>query len=66
MEMTIEYQNGIYTGEVKDGLPHGNGILKISDSKTFEGYWQEGKRKGAGVIPATNPESPFKMDFQII
>lgn len=48
MEMTIEYQNGIYTGEVKDGLPHGNGTLKISDSKTFEGYWQEGKRQGVG------------------
>ena len=48
MEMTIEYQNGIYTGEVKDGLPHGKGTLKISDSETFEGYWQEGKRQGVG------------------
>ena len=44
MELTIEYQNGIYTGEVKDGVPHGHGTLKISDSETFEGYWQEGKR----------------------
>lgn len=48
MELTIEYQNGIYTGEVKDGIPHGYGTLKISDSKTFEGYWKEGKRHGAG------------------
>ena len=37
MELTIEYQNGIYTGEVKDGLPHGNGTLKIDDSETFVG-----------------------------
>jgi len=48
MEMTIEYQNGIYTGEVKDGLPHGNGTLKIDDSETFVGSWKEGKRHGAG------------------
>lgn len=48
MELTIEYQNGIYTGEVKDGVPHGHGTLKISDSETFEGYWQEGKRQGVG------------------
>lgn len=48
MELTIEYQNGIYTGEVKDGLPHGNGTLKIDDSETFVGSWKEGKRHGAG------------------
>ena len=48
MEQTLEYQNGIYKGEVKDGLPHGSGILKIGDSETFTGYWQEGKRHGAG------------------
>ena len=48
MELTIEYQNGIYTGEVKDGLPHGNGTLKIDDSEAFVGLWKEGKRHGAG------------------
>lgn len=48
MEMTMEYKKGTYTGEVKDGVPHGYGTLQISDSETFEGYWQEGKRWGIG------------------
>jgi len=48
MKQTIEYKNGIYTGEVKDGLPHGNGILKIDNDRSFNGHWKEGKRHGAG------------------
>lgn len=48
MEQTIELKEGIYTGELKDGLPHGSGKLQLSDTRTFEGQWKEGKRHGTG------------------
>ena len=46
MEQTLEYKNGTYIGEVKDGIPHGKGILKIDNNKSFNGHWKNGKRHG--------------------
>jgi len=59
---TIEFENGTYTGEVKNGLPHGYGVfifkeaetipsaLQSGDHKQYEGYWKEGKMHGEGKI----------------
>ncbi len=33
----------IYSGEWKNGMPHGYGRLYISKGKVLEGRWQEGR-----------------------
>jgi hypothetical protein len=36
-------EGGIYSGEWKDGLPHGTGKRIISKGKHLEGRWEKGK-----------------------
>ena len=61
---TIEYDGGRYTGELKDGIPHGKGTLNYQPAgrslasqdqmsrtrrlEKFEGQWQDGVRHGYG------------------
>ena len=41
----IEYKNGaVYTGNVKEGKPHGTGKMVWSNGESFEGKWENGKR----------------------
>lgn len=40
---------GKYTGEWKDGVKHGYGVLIYANGNKFEGDWREGKREGRGV-----------------
>jgi hypothetical protein len=50
-EQTIEYKNGDkYVGEVKDGKPHGRGVLYSADGCKYEGEWQDGKKHGFGTL----------------
>lgn len=48
MNGTTEYKNGVYTGELEDGVPHGKGILEIDENTSFEGCWRHGLRHGVG------------------
>ncbi|SBT01189.1 MORN repeat protein, putative [Plasmodium malariae] len=51
----ILYQNGlIYTGEIKDFLPHGYGFLSYNSSTVFEGYFLQGKKNGNGFLTINN------------
>ena len=38
-----------YTGEMKDGRPHGNGRLERRDGEVFEGQWVAGRLHGQGM-----------------
>lgn len=40
---------GKYTGDWKDGLKHGYGVLIYANGNKYEGDWVEGKREGRGV-----------------
>ena len=54
----MEWQDGHYTGEVSDGVPHGKGIMTYPDEGpdnesgrgTYEGEWKEGKQNGQGTL----------------
>ncbi len=46
-----------YTGELKDGKPHGYGERKGSDN-FYKGEWKEGKYHGYGVF--SQPRSDYK------
>ena len=46
--VTVEYDNGTYTGEVLDGLPHGEGKMICKDGSVYEGEWKNGSLHGHG------------------
>ncbi len=64
--VTLEFSNGIYTGEVKNGVPDGYGVfvytraesatggLQSGTSRQFEGYWKDGKMHGEGTLTYPN------------
>ncbi len=58
---TISYLGGTYTGDLKNGLPHGKGVLVYDQDQTsmgivkrserkYEGEWQDGMMHGKGVF----------------
>ena len=65
MKQTVEYKSGIYTGEVKDGLPNGYGKLEIDD-RTFEGQWKEGKKHGAGYYTHISSHDYDGLDCRFV
>jgi len=64
--VTIEFSNGIYKGEVKNGVPEGYGVfvytraesamggLQSGTSRQYEGYWKNGKMHGEGTLTYPN------------
>lgn len=50
----IAYSNGYYLGEVKDGVPHGNGKYVWNNGSSFEGTWVDGLVNGSGVLSFPN------------
>eukprot|EP00966_Prymnesium_polylepis_P305156 7051752-Prymnesium_polylepis.3 len=45
----VTQADGVYTGQAKDGVPHGYGVKKFVDGSSYAGEWHEGKRHGHGV-----------------
>ncbi len=57
VRVSIAYDSGegVYTGEVKDGVPHGRGSFEMQKSDTgrlwsYEGQWENGAVTGEGVM----------------
>jgi len=49
MEKTMPYENGVYTGQVENDLPHGLGRLTVDKKDCYyDGQWVNGKRHGLG------------------
>ena len=47
----LEFDDGYYIGETKDGLMHGHGTRYWDyDDKKWEGYWQNGEASGHVVV----------------
>ncbi len=48
---TIHYTDGnMYTGGVRNRMPHGKGVLRYADGGVFEGTFQDGELSGQGVM----------------
>ncbi len=45
----IIFHDGIYIGETKRGLPHGQGKYSYTSGLVYEGDWVMGKRTGTGT-----------------
>lgn len=52
----------VYYGELKDGIPNGQGMEKWSDGKFYEGQYYNGLRTGQGVFIWPD-QSYYKGDF---
>lgn len=48
-EFTMSWFDGVYTGQIKDGKPHGEGELILPDGHIYKGEWVNGKKHGKGT-----------------
>ena len=56
----ISYKNGIYEGELLNGVPHGKGIIKWESGDQYKGQWEHGKMTGFGIrIVGDGNGNPF-------
>lgn len=51
----LPIRDGIYSGQVHDGLPHGRGTIAYADH-IYTGYFADGAPSGAGSLYLTNGE----------
>ena len=52
----LNYQNGIYKGQFKKGKPHGFGISFDSKQNGYQGWWENGDKRGHGRYVFANGE----------
>lgn len=50
----VKHQNGVYRGTVKDGVPHGTGLLRLPDGSIRQGQFSNGKLNGLGEVRMKN------------
>jgi len=50
IETKIIQNAGLYTGEIKNGLPHGHGICTWPNGNKYVGQWENGKQNGSGML----------------
>tara|TARA_Y100000588_G_scaffold103585_1_gene112898 strand:- start:870 stop:1895 length:1026 start_codon:yes stop_codon:yes gene_type:complete len=46
---TINYDDGVYTGEIVNGMPNGQGTRTWASGEKYIGEWKDGKRHGQGT-----------------
>ncbi len=47
-EITIDWEEGTYTGEVSNNVPNGQGTYTYADGSKYVGEYKEGLQKGQG------------------
>ena len=50
----LEYNDGLYLGEIQDGLPNGFGSIQYPDGTVESGFYIQGKLEGLGEISFNN------------
>ena len=51
-----KYEDGEYTGEMRDGLPHGKGIFKYKNGEEYKGEFKKGMKDGNGYYKTNEGE----------
>jgi hypothetical protein len=47
----VEFQSGgVYKGDLKDNLRHGQGVMVWADGTSYDGHWEGGLANGRGKI----------------
>ena len=58
------FSKGKYVGEIKDGLPHGQGKLYYVHGGRYFGSWNDGKRHGIGTYKYSDGRVSFGMYYK--
>ncbi len=54
-----DFKDCVYKGDIKNGVPHGQGNLTFDDGAKYIGEWKNGKRDGKGIFySSSGVESP--------
>lgn len=48
-EEAIQFARGTYTGELRNGEPHGEGVMEMNNGDTYRGEFREGLFHGQGI-----------------
>jgi hypothetical protein len=48
-EMRIGSKNGLYTGEIENGIPNGEGMFTLPSGNKYLGGWKDGRMSGQGI-----------------
>jgi hypothetical protein len=63
---SLDYRGGVYDGEIKEGIPHGKGILTYSSQHVYDGEWvngcSHGKGTAYGVITTGSRKGTFRYE----
>ena len=51
---TFKYSYGIYTGGIRAGKGHGNGVMTYTNGDTYKGQWKNGRKDGKGKLKFHN------------
>lgn len=62
--VTMEYENGEYTGEVVGEIPHGQGKLAYPDGSYYEGEWENGCPHGLGKAKCYDDDGEYMGYFE--
>ncbi|MBC7531025.1 MAG: hypothetical protein H7318_05555 [Oligoflexus sp.] len=62
---TVDFSDGHYVGELRDGLRTGTGSIIYNDFRTYNGEWSGDKRNGYGeqMWPASNKYNEYKGNW---
>ncbi|MBN9294855.1 MAG: hypothetical protein J0G96_12835 [Flavobacteriia bacterium] len=53
-EIQLTLPDGVYTGELRDGKPHGYGTMRYNNGDIYTGHWSEGVKNGKGEMAFYN------------
>ena len=59
-DATVKINGGVYTGDIVDGVPYGNGYIVFPDGSKYTGEWKNGKRHGQGIWSSKDNSVIFK------
>ncbi|MBP1745205.1 MAG: repeat-containing protein [Firmicutes bacterium] len=47
-----------YTGDLRNGMPHGHGICEFTNGDRYVGEFRDGKFEGCGILTFGNGDRP--------
>lgn len=53
-----------YQGASKNGIPHGQGILRYPNGDCYEGEWMDGKRNGRGIYRISSMNAFYEGEWK--
>ncbi len=60
---TVRLKDGVYTGELNKGIPHGKGTLTSAEGTKYTGRWIDGVMEGEFTVRAPDGKT-FKRKFR--